>query len=257
MSKSPSVISRVTAILGLFGEGKPLISIDEISMTLGVSTATAYRYASDLMHAGMLSRTSGRYRLGPKIIELEYLIRAYDPIIRAGEDLMNTLAESTGCNALLCNVYDETIVNVFHATGKKPIPVIYTKGLPMPLFRGSQAHVVLAHMDRRKLKRLYDSSIGDPALRPDIDRIGADWTSFSRALRQIRSRGYYISRAELDQGVTGIAAPVIGEDQEILGSLVLIHHASAPPWMSEETLVELTIQNANEISKRIELLAAG
>lgn len=33
--------------------------------------------------------------------------------------------------------------------------------------------------------------------------------------------------------------------------------ASAPPWMSEETLVELTIQNANEISKRIELLAAG
>lgn len=256
MSRAPSVISRVATILKLFAEHKPLITVEEIALGLDVSMPSAYRYASDMMHAGLLSRTSGRYRLGPKIIELEYLIRSYDPIIRAGRDLMESLAESTGCNALLCNVYDETIVNVFHAEGKRPIQVRYTKGLAMPLFRGSQAHIILAHMDRRKLKRLYESTAADPSQSADVQAIGGDWAAFSKALRQIRSQGYYISRGELDSGVTGIAAPVFGENQEILGSLVLISHSNTPPWMSEEALIRLTVENAGEISRRIEQLSA-
>lgn len=257
MSQTPSVISRVAAILNLFEERKPLVAIEEIALALDVSMPSAYRYAGDMMHAGLLSRTSGRYRLGPKIIELEYLIRSYDPIIRAGRDLMNSLADSTGCNVLLCNVYGETIVNVFHAEGKRPMRVTYTKGLAMPLFRGSQAHIILACMDRRKLKRLYESAASDPSQFADAQAIGSDWTAFSKALRQIRNQGYYVSRGELDSDVTGIAAPVFGEGQEILGSLVLIFHSDEPPWMSEDALVSLTVENASEISKRIEQLSAS
>lgn len=33
----------------------------------------------------------------------------------------------------------------------------------MPLFRGSQAHVMLAHKDRRKLKRIFEASLNNPA----------------------------------------------------------------------------------------------
>jgi len=38
--------------------------------------------------------------------------------MRASEDVMRRLAETTGCNVLLCNIYNETIVNVFHAVGR-------------------------------------------------------------------------------------------------------------------------------------------
>src|SRR5690606_27354376 len=146
------VITRVADVLNLFGPNKALITIDEIAAQLEVSTPSAYRYASELSQTGLLSRTSGRYRLGPKIIELEYLIRSYDPIIQAGHSLMTGLAELTGCDVLLCNVYDLHVVNVHHIRGGQPMAITYTKGLPMPLFRGSQAHIVLAHMERRKLK---------------------------------------------------------------------------------------------------------
>lgn len=256
MSSSPSVISRVMAILNLFGKGKPWITIEEISAALEVSPASAYRYASDLSQAGLLSRTSGRYRLGPKIIELEYLVRSYDPFIQAAHDLMHGLAELTECDVLLCNVYDETVVNVFHVEGKHPTRLTYTKGLPVPLFRGSQSHVILAYMDRRKLKRIYEKAINDPAVAADVRAIGEDWTSFSRELKRIRTLGYYISRGQLDEGVTGIGAPVFGENQEIVGSLVLGINTAAPPRMSEETLVGLVTQSANEITRRIEAIAA-
>ncbi len=252
MSASPSVINRVLAILNLFGKHKPLVTIEEISTTLGVSAASAYRYASDLTEAGMLSRTSGRYRLGPKIIELEYLIRSYDPIIQAGHDLMHGLAEMTGCTIMLCNIYDKTIVNVFQVQGKQPVaPLTYTKGLRMPLFLGAQAHIVLAHMNRRKLKRFYEAALEDPASAQSARAIGADWQAFTKALKHIRHQGYYISHDQLDAGVTGIAAPVVS-GKEILGSLVLTLDTDKPAALSEETLVGLVVQTASEISRRME-----
>ncbi|MBV6304267.1 IclR family transcriptional regulator [Candidimonas humi] len=252
-----SVISRVSAILNLFGVHKPLIGIEEIAQALEVSPASAYRYAADLVQAGLLSRLSGRYRLGLKIIELEYLISTCDPIIAAAHQPMEALARATGANVLLCNMYDSTLVNVAHVTGLRPVRVRYTKGLPMPLFRGSQARIVLAHMERRRLRRLYDAALQDPQTAADAQALGAGWRDFTRTLRAIRKQGYYISRGELDAGVTGIAAPVFGEQEEILGSLVLVTAIDAPPLLPEPALIELVVQNARHLSQRIGQLASG
>jgi DNA-binding IclR family transcriptional regulator len=149
-------------------------------------------------------------------------------------------------------------VNVAHVTaGQRPVGVRYTKGLPMPLFRGSQARVVLAYMERRRLRRLYDAAQQDPQTAADTHALGADWRVFTRTLRAIRKQGYYISRGELDAGVTGIAAPVFGEQEEILGSLVLVTEAAAPPLLPEAALIELVVQNARLLSLRIAELASA
>jgi len=251
MSASPSVIGRVMSILDLFNANTPLININEIAAALEISTASAYRYASELTDAGMLSRSSGCYRLGPKIIELEYLIHTNDPVLNASRDLMHGLAEMTHCNALLCNLYDESAVNIFHVPGRDPAKITYTKGLKMPTFRGAQAHIVLAHMNRRKLRRVYDRALQDPCVAPDARAIGEDWTSFTKNLKRIREAGYYISRGQLDPGVVGIAAPVFGENLEIVGALVLAWDDVRPSKLNEETLIGLVVQSANEISIRL------
>lgn len=246
-----SVIGRVIAVLNLFDKRRLAIGVDDIGSALGLSSASAYRYASELLAAGLLARSSSGYRLGPKIIELEYLIRTFDPILCAGEELMQAIASRTGHDVLLCNVYDETIVNVLHIPGVNPVRLTYTKGLPMPLFRGAQAKVVLAFMDRRKLKRLFERSIVDAAVSPDVRKIGRDWTAFSAALKQIRQRGHHVARGELDRGVVGIAAPVLGTDDEILGSLVVTVDARTTTAEEEEALVLLVVHNAALLSARI------
>lgn len=248
----PSVIQRVMSILDLFGRDRTLISVDEISAHLGMSSASAYRYASELTQAGLLARTSGKFRLGPKIIELEYLIRSFDPVISNAQDLMQGLAEMTGGDVLLCNFYENTIVNVSHITGKTPVYITYTKGLPMPLFRGSQAHVVLAHLDRRKLRRLYDLGRADPATAKDVEAMGSDWPQFLLTLKTIREQGYYISRGELDSRVSGFAAPVFGEAGEIVSSIVVATSADAPLKMSEESTITLVVQTARVLSQRLQ-----
>lgn len=255
MSKSPSVIQRVIAILNAFNKDKALITIEEMSGQLDLSVASTYRYLSELTRAGLLSRTSGSYRLGPKIIELEYLFRSYDPILQASRDLMQGLASFTGCSVLLCNVYDQALVNVMLVDGKEPIEVAYQKGEPMPLFKGAQAINILANMDVRKLKRLYETSIKNPDIAPDIHKIGADWPRFLKRIREIRSQGYYVSHDQIDPGVSGIAAPVFGANHEVISSLVLIYANKNPPSMAESTLIDLVVHGAQQLSNRLETMA--
>lgn len=248
------MIGRVIAVLSLFAKNRLVIGVEEIAVALGLSSASAYRYASELQSAGLLVRHSGGYRLGPKIIELEYLIRSFDPVIRAGEEVMRPIARRTGHDVLLCNVYDETIVNVLHVPGVNPVPLTYTKGLPMPLFRGAQAKVVLAYMDRRRLKRVFERSIANPALSKDVRMIGTDWPAFSKVLKQIRQQGYFLARGELDGGLVGIAAPVLGDAGEILGSLVITAEARRTSVEEEAALTALIIDAAAKLSARIAVL---
>lgn len=248
----PSVIQRVMAILDLFKRDRTLISVDEIALALTMSAASAYRYASELTEAGLLARSAGRFRLGPKIIELEYLIRCYDPIISVAQDLMTGLSELTGSDVLLCNFYEDTIVNVSHVRGERALDITFTKGLPMPLFRGSQAHVVLAHLDRRKLRRLFDAGLANPQTAADVRALGEDWPHFLAALKSIREQGYYISRGELDTTIRGIAAPVFGESGDIVSSVVVANDMNAPPRLSEDSMVLMLIQTARELTQRLQ-----
>lgn len=239
-----SVLGRMAVVLNAFSIEKPTLSVEEVASLVSVSDPTAYRYLGELCQSGLLSRRANHYVLGPKVIELEFIIRSSDPILQAGEDIMRGLAETTGCNVLLCNIYNETIVNVFHAPGRQPVDVTFTRGKPMPLFRGSQARAILSALDRRRVKRIFERHSEDH----DLKRIAASWDEFKALLQETRRRGYYISRDELDPNVTGIAAPVFDRDRSVLGSLVLAFASSNPPPISEKALAQIVVETAQSLS---------
>ncbi len=245
-----SVLSRMADILCLYSEERHALTVEELAEALEVSLATAYRYVAELVQVGLLAKSLGRYTLGPKIIELEYLVRYYDPVIKLGEDLINGMAGMTGCHVLLCHIYHERVVNVYHAPGRQPLNLAFTlfaKGRPLPLFRGSPSRAILPYLDRRRLQRLYTRHQAEP----DVQALGADWAAFNQAMKAIRKRGYYISHGELDEEAAGIAAPVFRGERDVMGSLALVYRNGAPPWMSEDALAQIVCENAREISRRI------
>lgn len=249
--RTSSVISRLADILGMFSEERPAITVEEVADSFDVSLPTAYRYVAELCQAGLLAGSLGRYSLGPKIIELEYLLRSYDPVIKLGEALINGLADMTGCHVLFCNIYQERLVTVFHAPGRQPLNLafqLFARGRRLPLFRGSPARAILPFLDRRRLQRLYLKHAEDP----DVLALGDNWSTFHRALKATRKLGYYVSHGELDMEAAGVAAPIFGADREVMGSLVLVYRNGEPPWMSEEALAQVLLENAGEISRRIQ-----
>ncbi|PGD66974.1 IclR family transcriptional regulator, partial [Bacillus pseudomycoides] len=87
---------------------------DTIAEHMGLSRATVYRYVKDLCDAGLLSRVdAGSYGLGPRIIELDWMMRQYDPILVAGRELMHELSEETGLAVFASVFYDGHIINTY------------------------------------------------------------------------------------------------------------------------------------------------
>lgn len=213
---------RVLEVLQLFTMDAPEWSIDAAAQKLGLTQSTAYVYFRDLVEAALLVKSrTGFYGMGPAVIVYDRLTRKTDPLIAHAQPLMRDLIASSGveCVALLCRLFRMTVLCVAQeVTGKADFAVSYERGRPMPLFRGAASKAILAHVERRKLRRYFHEFSADIAQAG----LGRNWAEFKASLRRIRAANFCITRGELDAGAVGISAPVFSSEGEILGSLSLV-----------------------------------
>ncbi|MHA6719702.1 IclR family transcriptional regulator [Sphingomonas sp. RS6] len=220
---------KVLSILGLFTIEQPKWTVDAIASTLGLSGSTAYQYVGSLVNAGLLtSDKSGRYTIGPAVIEMDRLMRRFDPLIHEAQVPLRTLVDATEGDAigLLCRVYRLRVMCVDQIVRHAPETAIsYERGRPMPLTRGAASKSILAHLGTRTLRRFYDS---DPA-GVAAAGLGDGWEAFRRTMRQMRKAGVLVTLGELDPGMMGISAPVFDGQGDVLGSIGLVVPAHRYP----------------------------
>jgi DNA-binding IclR family transcriptional regulator len=247
----PSSSHKTLSVLDLYTPATPVWTVEAIAARFGCSIATAYRYVGDLAAAGLLTRvTGGSYVLGPRIVELDLLMREVDPIAAAGRPLIDTLVADTGCDVLLSNIYGDHLVNVMHVRGTEQLPISFVRGRPHPRFRGAMAKAILAFMARSRLARIHKLH----ATEIRAAGLGEDWIDFWRTLQVIRKRGYAESLGELDPGVVGLAAPVFN-GPDVLGSVGLALSERRVRLLNVERLAAMVVECAARVSRSIEGIA--
>ena len=240
--------SKMLSILDLFDKASPVWAADAICERLGCSTSTGYRYIRELCAVGLLTRISGgTYVLGPRIVQLELLMREIDPISRSGQPLIQDLVRQTGCDVLLANMYGDHIVNVLHERGVEQLPLSYDRGRPHPLFRGAMSKSILAFLPRSRALRLYNANAALAA----SSGMGGTWREFWHSLQKIRKQGYAESYGELDAGVIGIGAPVFNGD-EVMGSVSIGCSHARLALLNKAMLIELLLSTARELARHVE-----
>jgi DNA-binding IclR family transcriptional regulator len=219
--KAVRTSDKVLAILRLFSTQRPEWTVEEASAALDLAQTTAYEYFRSLVTAELLTATrQGRYAIGPAVFELDRLVRRSDPLLIAGEPLLQELALFAPSNlALLCRFYRMKVMCVAqHGSSLEGFKVSYERGRPMPLLRGAASKVILAHVERRKLSRFYEENPDDVA----ANGLGESWPEFRHALRDIREQPALVTHGELDRGLVGISAPVFDSDGAVLGSVSFV-----------------------------------
>ncbi|MGH8210050.1 MAG: IclR family transcriptional regulator [Steroidobacteraceae bacterium] len=239
-------LRRMLDLLTLFKQDQAVVDVEDICKQFGYAPASAYRYVRELSRAGLLVRLPGGYALGPRIIELDLQMRDYDPILSTSRDLIADLSDQTGLNALLSELYGDTVINI-HQAGRDIEHLSYGRGRTMPLFRGATSRVILAHLPASRLRKLFEEQVQEV----ELQRLGASWKEFSKAMLRIRKAGYCSSRSELDVDKAGLAAPIFDESQRVLGSLTLIGSVQRLSAFNPDYLAGVTIRAAAEISSRI------
>lgn len=243
-----SSLEKMLLILDLFDENISSITIDDVVEKLDVSIPTGYRYLKALCDSGLLSRVSGGlYIIGPKIIKLDLLVRIADPVISSGKKVMHELATLTGCEVLISNIYNDEVINVHsESPNLQSTHLSYHRGRPHPFFRGATSLIVVANLPRNRLQKLYNER-KDEIVKEEL---GNNWNEFNSYLSKIRRQNYFISHGQLDEGVSGIAAPIFDNDV-VTGSITLILPTSRFEVYNTERLIMLVRDAAQQISDSI------
>lgn len=202
-SSSPE---KVLGILSMFSESRHSVTVDELIKEMNLSKASVYRYVKSLIDGGYVANAvDGSIILGPRIIELDRLIRKSDPLLKLAVPKLRALGQTTKGVLLLCGLRGDQVICLHEERTDDRVVTSYERGRPMPLLRGATSKVILAYLppyQQRSLMLNYGAQIAEVGL-------GTNWREFRDNLRAIRSAGYAIGRGELDKGVVGFAVPVL------------------------------------------------
>jgi DNA-binding IclR family transcriptional regulator len=249
MSRPVSSLERMLGVLDVFSETEPVWTVEALVARLGLTRSTAYRYVKELCDAGLLAPVGGGgYSLGPRIIELDRQIRHCDPLLTVGGDVLDGLLPDVGEGILfICGLRGDAVLSLFRVESPNSLDISYSRGRPMPLFRGSASVIILAHLPENRLRRLFrEQSAAITAA-----GLGGDWSSFRTALRAIRAKPFLTGQAQLDVGVFAISAPVFDGDGNILASLTLAMPERRANEEDPAPLAALIVDGASRITKAV------
>jgi DNA-binding IclR family transcriptional regulator len=202
MSNTPQSVDRALRILLSFDAENREVSVAEIASFLGVHKSTASRLTSSLERHQLLERApdSGRFRLGPELARLGLLALARRGLLEVARRPMETLAEQTKETVTLA------ILDGGSATTIAQVDTPYVVGTRTWIGRGTPLHAtsdgkVFLAFGRAKLPagRLVELTSRTHTSRPKLED----------EVAQIRARGWAQALGELEDGLHGIAAPVL------------------------------------------------
>ncbi|CAI09337.1 Transcriptional regulatory protein of IclR family [Aromatoleum aromaticum EbN1] len=210
---------KMIEILDLFEEEHLRWTPEQMMERLQCPRSTLYRYLRVLTDAGLVTSLPDiGYTIGPRIAELDYVMRTSDPLIASGRPLLQALVKEIAGIGLLCRYYKDRVLCVHQEAGASEIHSSYERGRAMPITVGATSRVILAHLKLSQLRLHYERHS------EEFRQLGMGRNSeeVQEHLREIRKQGYCLSRGEVTPGVIGIAAPVFDSENTIIGSLSLV-----------------------------------
>jgi DNA-binding IclR family transcriptional regulator len=173
-------------------------------------------------------------------VELDRLMRISDPFLLAGSKVMHAYSQRHGLNMLLASYYRDSIMCVDIAWPDPSIPPHFERGLPMSLFRGAMAKIILAHLSSYQLRNVALNNADEIR----VAGLGSNWTEFRGYMADLSRQGYAVTHAEMYPGSVGLAAPIFDSDGKILGSMTFAVTEKVWRGSGSEKLTQLIVQAA-------------
>ncbi len=244
--KPETSLERLLSVLEIFTEHRLEWTADEMMERLGYTRPTLYRYLKMLCDSGLLvSHPQSSYTLGPKIVELDYLLRLSDPLILSARPELEKLANRFRGTALLVRWYGDRMLCVDSVSSVEEQLSSYPRGRPMPLGRGAIARTILAHLPKMQAHPIVQYHLKewiDLGLGKDADHVLAE-------IRRSRRCGYSVAFGEVTGGVVGTAAAVFGHTRIPLGAICVTMRVSDTNETILSDVSHEVLVSASQVSK--------
>lgn len=234
-------------VLGLFGPTTRSLSLTEIADQLGMYQSSTHRLLLTLEGGGFLARSkeSGRYRLGPRIVELaDQAIPGFDvrdlarPHMR---DLVHEFRESVALG-----YYDDgSVVYIEMIGGTQSLNISARIGARHPAPCVASGRAILAHLPD-EVERLI--AAGLPPCGPGLS---LDAAKFRREIQAVQRRGYSIDDSTFMEGVRAVSSAIMDHDDRPVAALTVVAFSARFPKSLMREAGKRTLEVAEAISAEL------
>lgn len=201
---SKTADQALAALLEL-SESGPMTAA-ELSRSLGLNRTVVHRLLTTLHQRGFIVRHNGGYAAGALLVRIAERV---EPELRAAAaDVMRGLSAETG-ETVVMHIADGTDAVVLDQVvgTRHVVRVEHRIGSRHPLAMGASGRALLAFLDESLINRLVSA---------DNSR------RLKQQLNRIRELGHSLSHDELQNGVYGLAVPILDHESNGIASLAIL-----------------------------------
>ncbi len=197
-------LARALQILGELGDGSR--SLDDLSEVVGVHKTTVLRLLRTLEEDRFVRRDDRhRYSLGSRMFELGSTALAHHQIRDVALPHLRALGASTGGQAVHLAAMEGTgVVYIAKVESTSSVRMYSRVGLPAPLHATAVGKVLAADLAPAALDRALEAT----TFQPCTTRTITDPTAYRVELDTVRAQGWAADRAEHEDFINCVAAPV-------------------------------------------------
>lgn len=246
-----STADRALSILEMFNESRLSVSAVEVATVLSVARSTAYRYLESLVSRGFLEEApTGGFRLGLRILELASVARQGYGLSDIALPVMRQLCDQVGQTVLLTKRAGTTAICLEREVpAGQLLRISYERGSQLPLTAGASALVLLAWLEDRQTRALFDSM----ALPRFTDKTLVTTDDLIERLHQIREVGYCMTHAEVDNDALGMAAPIFDADGTVTAGLSIVALGTRVSQIERLKIIRAVCESATRISSTLQI----
>lgn len=238
---------RLAYLLKLVAEGPERFTLSELAGQARLPASSVHRLLQALVRSGLVERAAMQsYRPGRAFYLMASQLAARFDLVRAARPLLEVLMAQWRETAVLCAYnpieHRATIADV--VVTPHPLRFAVEKGGEIELPWGSLGRAILAHLSPGEVEAVIrETGIGPLTGRPRDPR-----ATIEQELAQVRADGFsrfYEPAIE----IAGMAAPVFGREDEVLGCIGVTMPSKRYQLHVEDDLALAVCQAARELGR--------
>jgi DNA-binding IclR family transcriptional regulator len=206
-------VQRVTALIRTL-ESSAALGVSVLARAIDADKATTHRILRALYAEGWVEQDSQRkYRLGPALTQLRHEVPLRSDIVAAATSVLDDLLGEVDETCFLSGRQGhENVVDLVRESTKE-MRVVSEVGRRIPLHSGAAGKVLVAFEKEVTRARLLEHE------RQLLEEQGASFEEFLRDLDRVRKTGWCYDPGTFSPGIAGLAAPIIFDDETIIGAI--------------------------------------
>lgn len=235
-----ATVERAVTVLRVLAEAPVDLGNNEISRRTGINVSTVSRLLATLAQHEMVRRVpdSGRFRLGPRLIELGNAALARDDLRQLAHPHLEALTAATGETATLSVPDDHSTITVDFVQSPASVRSVAQVGRPSVTHATATGKVFLAHRGRLPTGPLPAFTL----------RTITDSAVLAAEVARARKRGWAQAIGEREHDLNAIAAPVLGRDGCLVAVLGLQGPAGRLGLVAMREAAQHLVRHASDLS---------